>query len=148
MSGFCSRWLLLFTSSLNLFCRFTLQMHLLFRRKMVVVLRQQQRANAILCTMQEKINELFSYLEEGSLFFWGITFWFDYESTTVVRRLFGSHELRFNAPRQDAQATVISQQGSVLFVMVYFPQRGFESMKMVTEVSSEQKRYAPDPKLT
>ena len=46
----------------------------------------------------------------------------------AARRLFGSHELRFNAPRQDAQATVISQQGSDLFVMVYFPQRGFESI--------------------
>ena len=90
----------------------------------------------------------FFLLRRRLFVFWGITFCFGYESTTVVRRLFGSHELRFNAPRQDAQATVISQQGSVLFVMVYFPQRGFESMKMVTEVSSEQKRYAPDPSIT
>ena len=34
---------------------------------------------------------------------------------STPRRLFGSHELRFDAPRQDAQAqqvaTVISQQG-------------------------------------
>ena len=36
-------------------------------------------------------------------------------SLVVMCRLFGSHELRFDAPRQDAQATVISQQGSVLF---------------------------------
>ena len=42
-------------------------------------------------------------------------------SESKTSRLFGSHELRFDAPRQDAQATVISQQGSDLFVMVYFP---------------------------
>ena len=86
---------------------------------------------------RKKINELFSIEEEeekaitqstSSLFVffgallsgrWRVLMWWG--AAIAARRLFGSHELRFNAPRQDAQATVISQQGSDLFVMVYFP---------------------------
>ena len=116
------------------FCLLVYKMHLLFA----------WQSSSGFCWMQfcavhsrrKKINELFSIEEEekaitqstSSLFVffgallsgrWRVLMWWG--AAIAARRLFGSHELRFNAPRQDAQATVISQQGSDLFVMVYFP---------------------------